>query len=213
MTPVFFRPVLVPGLLFHSRQRHTRGARAVVLILVRTAIVVSVTGAGLAPARAAPPAAGEASALYRRYCQGCHAADGKGALGSVKDLPDFTRASWQRQRTDVQLVVTILEGKGSGMPSFSERLGEAKAKALVAHLRSFAPDRPKAPEAGSLAAEAETDFGARFRQLQNELDELKRRMRELDAAEVDREKPQPRRGSRQKADEDPEGPPGAARTG
>jgi mono/diheme cytochrome c family protein len=195
--------VLIP--LSSSRQRRALSSRAATLALVRAVLAAVGISVSLSPVQgAAPPAAGEAAALYRRFCQGCHGADGKGARGgAVKDLPDFTQASWHGQRTDVQLVVTILEGKGSGMPSFSERLGEAKAKALVAHLRSFAPDRPKAP-AGAPSPAGETDFDARFRQLQNELDELKRQMKELSAAEEDREKARTRRESRQDAGEDPE---------
>jgi mono/diheme cytochrome c family protein len=212
MASVFFLPILVLLLIFRTRSSRPFWCRGEALFLARTAIVALVTGTALPPALgAAPPAEGEASTLYRRYCQNCHGADGKGARGgAVKDLPDFTQPSWHQQRTDVQLVVTILEGKGSGMPSFSQRLGEAKAKALVAHLRAFAPDRPKAPAAGSPASARETDFDTRFRQLQKELDELKKQMKQLSAAEADREKPPPPMESRQNAGEDPEGPPSAA---
>lgn len=178
---------------------------------VHAVLAAAAFGVGLLPVQgAAPPGDGEAAGLYRRFCQGCHGADGKGARGgAVKDLPDFTRASWQEQRTDVQLVVTILEGKGSGMPSFGERLGEAKARSLVAHLRSLGPDRPREKSAGRPAPTGETDFDVRFRQLQNELDELKRQLKELSVAEEEREKARTRRESRQDAGDDPEGPPGA----
>ena len=190
MASVFFVPVLTLGLIFRPRQSRPLWPRADVLFLVRAGIVAWATGMGLAPVRgAAPPGAGEGSALYRRYCQNCHGADGKGGGGAVKDVPNFTQVSWQQQRTDLQLLVTILEGKGSGMPSFGERLDEAKAKALVAHLRAFAPDRPKGPAGGSPAPAGETDFDRRYRQLQKELDELKRQMKELNAAEGDQKTP------------------------
>jgi mono/diheme cytochrome c family protein len=150
-------------------------------------------GAGKA---AAPPA--EEAALFRRFCQGCHGADGRGV---GKDVPDLTRPAWQEKRSDAQLVVTILEGKGTVMPAFGDRLSPAQAKTLVAHLRSFGPVRPKTPtKAAPSPAAPAGDFDARLRQLQKEFEELKRQMKELTASESDREKP-PAQGEAQRADD------------
>src|SRR5262245_61370692 len=54
-------------------------------------------------------------AHYRRFCARCHGNDHTGAAGRV---PNFTSRSWQQRRSDSQLLVSILEGKGSGMPPF-----------------------------------------------------------------------------------------------
>src|SRR5579884_554429 len=73
-----------------------------------------------------PSALGAAEALYRRYCRRCHAADGTGghARRRFPELPDFTRSTWHEDRTDVQLRVSILEGRGTSMPAFSGPLTE-----------------------------------------------------------------------------------------
>jgi mono/diheme cytochrome c family protein len=146
--------------------------------------------AGLDPARGAPPDdADAAKRLYGQYCRRCHGADGKGAPGAADGLPDFSRRAWQDRRSDAQLTVSILDGKGAVMPSFRGRLGEAQAKALVAHVRSLAPARPAAPAV--VPAAREDDFEAQFRRLQEEYDELKRQLRELDDAEARRARPAP----------------------
>src|SRR5262245_52595061 len=117
MGVVLFCLVLALALISHNRQHLTLRRQRLVLVAVA---VVSVGSDDLPPARGAggtgpgkPGAmAGEADALFRRYCQGCHGPDGRGVRGgAVAGLPDFTRPAWQQQRTDAQLMVTILEGK------------------------------------------------------------------------------------------------------
>src|SRR5215475_11533418 len=101
-----------------SRQTPPSRSRRVPVALITTLILAASWSFGLPYVQgAAPPTdgkaaapAGEAGALFRRFCQGCHGADGRGA---GRDVPDFTRSAWQEKRTDTQLVVTILEGKGT----------------------------------------------------------------------------------------------------
>src|SRR5215831_14846694 len=59
-----------------------------------------------------------AKALYQQLCQRCHAANGKGDPGT-EGVPDFTRPSWHEKKHDPQLIVSILDGKGTVMPSFN----------------------------------------------------------------------------------------------
>jgi mono/diheme cytochrome c family protein len=141
---------------------------------------VAVAALGPAPAAGAPPAAADAAGrVYRQYCQRCHGADGKGA---GEGLPDFTRRKWQERRDDAQLKVSILDGKGTTMPAFRGRLDEAQAKALVAHVRAFSPSPPAAPGKNSTAGPPPDDeFEARMRQLQKELEDLRKQLKELDA--------------------------------
>jgi mono/diheme cytochrome c family protein len=119
--------------------------------------------------------AGGAPSVYQRFCVSCHGADGQGsALRSrVPWLPDFASATWHEQRTDAQLKISILEGKGKAMPPFHGRLDEAQVSDLIIYLRSFAPALSQAVPTPT------SDFHRRFQQLQNEMDDLKRQYRDL----------------------------------
>jgi hypothetical protein len=129
-----------------------------------------------------------AGTLYRRFCMRCHGADGKGMRG--EGVPDFTQAAWHRRRSDAQFAAVILEGKSVAMPAFGGRLSKTQARALAAHLRSFAPLRDG--NSGMSTDEIDT----RFRQLQRELEELRRLFQELTAAEsaLKKERAPARRG-------------------
>jgi mono/diheme cytochrome c family protein/uncharacterized membrane protein len=92
----------------------------------------------LAPASAGAPADRE---LFRQHCVKCHGADGKGSPGRRRQLevPDFTDPSWQAQRSEAQLLASILDGKGDEMPAWREKISEDQARALVTYVRAFAP--------------------------------------------------------------------------
>jgi mono/diheme cytochrome c family protein len=113
------------------------------------------------------------AACYRKNCHRCHGADGKGteAREGGVPTPDFTRRSWQEKRTDDQLLVSILDGKGTDMPAFQDKLSNQEAKALVSHVRKFGPQAKKAAQA------VPQDFEIRFRALENEFKELQRQFR------------------------------------
>jgi mono/diheme cytochrome c family protein len=124
--------------------------------------------------------------LYGQYCAKCHDADGSGK--SVRDdlpkIPDFTDVSWQSRRSDAQLVVSILDGKGALMPSFRGKVDEPQARALVTHVRTFAPaarkSTPKRQQEPQQPAEPTLDsLEDRLRALQQEFDELREQFRRL----------------------------------
>jgi mono/diheme cytochrome c family protein len=81
------------------------------------------------------PAAGEAT--NRRYCVGCHGADGRGNGGTTG--ADFTGPkSPLRARTDVELATSIREGKRgttASMPAHGPVLSEAEISAVLAYVR------------------------------------------------------------------------------
>jgi mono/diheme cytochrome c family protein len=158
-------------------------------------VLVSVAGTDLPPARGeGPPGGTEAAGLYRRYCQRCHGADGTGRRGAdADDIPDFTRRAWQKQRDDAELLVSILEGRGTGMPAFQDRLSEVQARSLVAYIRAFAPAPPTTAPAKNSSSDRvpATGFAAEFRQLQGEFDELQRQLRELNSTRQRPAKPPP----------------------
>jgi cytochrome c oxidase cbb3-type subunit 3 len=119
-----------------------------------------------------------ATGLFRQYCLACHGTDGRGTeiRASMPTIPDFTNRAWQAGVSKPQLRVSILEGKGTLMPSFRGRVTDAQAQDLAAYVRAFGPER------ATTTAEAPTgdsDFERRFRELQAEWDELQKQLREL----------------------------------
>jgi mono/diheme cytochrome c family protein len=118
--------------------------------------------------------------FFQRHCVKCHGKDGAGSSGrnSFPDLPDFTSASWQEQRSDAQLLTSILEGKGDDMPAFARKIKEQQARDLVAHIRAFAPTQGKSGKEKQKKSDVPA-FEDRFRRLQDEMDQLLRQSRGL----------------------------------
>jgi mono/diheme cytochrome c family protein len=120
-----------------------------------------------------------AAKFFRRHCASCHGENFTGAESrdQTPEIPDFTSGAWQKSRSDAQLFVSILDGKGKRMPAQHGRLDRDKARAMVAFIRQVGPSRP-APTT------AEDDFERRFAELQQQLDELREQYRRLvEAAE------------------------------
>jgi hypothetical protein len=97
----------------------------------------------------------------------------------VPQVPDFTRHAWHARHSDAQLVVSILEGKGSRMPAFHGKVSEGGAQDLVSLLRTFDPSYdPAAARQQPLGVE---EFERRLRQLEAEMEELKKQFRDASA--------------------------------
>ena len=78
--------------------------------------------------------------LFAQTCQVCHQAD---AIGKPGFAPSLTNKEFLSISSDEFIEATILDGRaGTGMPPFGF-LGQTKAQAITAYLRSFAvlPDR------------------------------------------------------------------------
>lgn len=107
------------------------------------------------PSATAPEEGGTeraADALYNVSCAGCHGRDGKGQ-GPQRPpgapLPNFTDPQFQAQRTDVQLLQVLREGRGL-MPPFGKQLNDQGLDALIAKVRRFGASAPApAPAAAS----------------------------------------------------------------
>jgi mono/diheme cytochrome c family protein len=71
-----------------------------------------------------------ATSLYRDYSITCHGPGGKGTpmRSSMPSIPDFSDRSLQESQGDPQFVLSILNGKGSFMPSFRGRVSDAQAR-------------------------------------------------------------------------------------
>jgi len=120
----------------------------------------------------------EGGRLFQRFCARCHGPDGSGTgqRENLPRLPDFTRRAWQAGRSDPQLVVSVLDGKGVGMPSFRAKVLREQARDLVAFIRTFAPS-PERPVSSDTA-----EFEAQFRQLTEEFENLRRQSRALSSS-------------------------------
>jgi mono/diheme cytochrome c family protein len=117
----------------------------------------------------------KASSLYRNHCQKCHCQDGTGAdcRDTFPEIPDFTSEKWQKARNNARLVLSILDGKGTSMPPFAEKLSSEEVKALAAFVRSF--DLP----ASNSRSATEDDFDEKVRQLLEEMSQLRRQFHDL----------------------------------
>jgi cytochrome c553 len=112
---------------------------------------------------------------YRRLCSRCHGTD---FTGELDQIPNFTDRRWHERHTDVQLLVSILDGKGARMPSYRGRVSEDQARDLVALIRE-AGSFPGDSADGDASGGGMDDFTRRFQELEKELEELRRQFHEL----------------------------------
>jgi mono/diheme cytochrome c family protein/uncharacterized membrane protein len=143
------------------------------------------------PARLAVATAAQ-RALYRQHCVKCHGADGKGstARGLFPEIPDFTKGTWQRGRSNAQLLVSILDGKGSGMPTLRGKINKSQANDLVKYVRTFSPAERKAANDRN-GKPASDEFDVRYRLLQQEMSDLQRQFHELSKSSLDKKESAP----------------------
>jgi mono/diheme cytochrome c family protein len=85
-------------------------------------------------------------------------------------IPDFSRGAWQTEKTDPQLLVSILDGKGTLMPANRGRVSEEQARDLVAYVRAFGPAEVQAGPSAS------SDFQKQLDALQQQFDTLQKQM-------------------------------------
>jgi cbb3-type cytochrome c oxidase subunit III len=130
------------------------------------------------PAAAGAPARDDVGArvragavIFRQYCIVCHGPDGTGSVmrAQLPPIPDFTSAGWQTEHSDPQLLVSILDGKGTLMPANRGRVGEGQVQDLVAYVRAFGP-----PAVRQLAP---SEFQAQIDAIQAEWDRAEKQMR------------------------------------
>lgn len=84
------------------------------------------------PGGSKPPVAKTGEEVYRMYCQVCHMADAKGAVGAG-NFPAL--ANNPRLGTSAYAVYMIAEGKG-GMPYFRDSLTAEQLAGVVNYLRT-----------------------------------------------------------------------------
>jgi mono/diheme cytochrome c family protein len=91
-------------------------------------------------------------------------------------IPNFTDPVWQKSRSNVQLTISILEGKNRQMPANRGPVTDEQAPDLVAYVRTFAPQSGPPPEIGG------SDYDVEFNKLSQQWDELSHKYMELKSA-------------------------------
>ena len=91
-------------------------------------------------------------------------------------IPDFTNRDWQKAASTPQLIISILDGKGTLMPAFRGRVNDEQAPDLTAYIRAFGPT-PAAP-----SEVPASDFERRFHELQDQWNELQKQLESLPPA-------------------------------
>jgi len=88
---------------------------------------------------ASPLFAADAAATYKAKCFACHGEKGRGdtTMGRKLAVRNLATPAVQSQ-TDAVLTKIITDGKNR-MPAFKGKIADADIKALVAHIRTFAP--------------------------------------------------------------------------
>jgi hypothetical protein len=61
----------------------------------------------------------------------------------MPEIPDFTDRAWQQSRTNVELKISIIEGKNQHMPANRDLVSDQLAGELVGIVRGFGPPPPK----------------------------------------------------------------------
>jgi cytochrome c553 len=171
------RAFLLPGflcflsLVWHLGADHLRAAQPV------SESSSQISSSSTRDSRPTPNTA--AATQYRQFCARCHGEDFAGAPWRERGrrIPDFTTTTWQKSRSDPQLLVSIQEGKGTAMPSFADKLSEEQSRELVHLIRGANPTQPTA-----LPAMAPTNFARRYAALRQELELLRKQFQELTAA-------------------------------
>lgn len=93
----------------------------------------------------------DAAKLYRTKCAGCHGKDGRGTATMVKPLKtdmaglDLVDEA-SLKKSDEELVRLTWEGVGK-MPAQKGKMKKEEAAALVAYIRSLAPQKAGASKA------------------------------------------------------------------
>ena len=79
---------------------------------------------------------------WKAKCASCHGADGKAdtETGKKAKIPDFSKADWQKGKTDAQIKTAIENGTkkdGAEMDPYKDKLSPEQIDGLVAFVRTL----------------------------------------------------------------------------
>jgi mono/diheme cytochrome c family protein len=116
-----------------------------------------------------------AASLFQANCIPCHGPDGRGTNVRLAfpTLPNFTARQFQAERTNAQMVASVLDGKGVLMPAWRGRLNPEQAQELVAYVRTFGP-----PDV-AMNKGPQSKFSNNASDLRKQLEELRKQAKAL----------------------------------
>lgn len=109
----------------------------------RLAAAIPILLATLTPIAFAAGDAQHGETIFKRYCQGCHGADGKGGgKGFMPHVGPLARKGYIEKLPDDYLAAVIAEGgaaagKSGFMPSWKTTLTEQDIADVIAYIRTF----------------------------------------------------------------------------
>jgi len=109
----------------------------VLAIVITASLVAAATTTGC---KKSPVASDDGRQLFANTCARCHGADGAGGTPSFAGGPaprNFHDHAFHEARTDEQLRMVIVNGKGTAMPPFGTMFDDQQLRALVAYVRSL----------------------------------------------------------------------------
>jgi mono/diheme cytochrome c family protein len=114
--------------------------------------------------------------IFQKYCLVCHGRDGTGNENRIMlpPIPNFRDPPWQKSKNDAELLTSILDGKGTLMPSNAERITRDQAKLVLAYVRAFDPGRVV-----EAAPTTEDPFQKKMRLLQWQFNQLEKQLKQL----------------------------------
>jgi mono/diheme cytochrome c family protein len=121
--------------------RQGRGGHAFALLFALGSVLC---GAISGCEKKAAPDRAQGKNLFESTCARCHGPEGNGGLPLFDGGPsprNFHDHTFHASHTDEQIKLTIVNGKGIGMPPFGTTFTDVQLDALVAHVRSFDPEK------------------------------------------------------------------------
>ena len=79
-------------------------------------------------------AAAEGRDIYEEFCGACHGYDGTALLPGA---PSFSNGE-RLEKSDAELLKSIMEGKGDIMPGWGDTLSEDECETILLYVRSMA---------------------------------------------------------------------------
>lgn len=127
--------------------RFAKASLPILIIVSIVSVILSAATAGLQTGEDRPRTG---KGLYRMACAACHGVDGRGApsnmVGFDTPLPDFTDCQFGPREADADWGMVIRQGgqaRGFSkiMPVFAEALTQEEIDKILAHIRTFCPDK------------------------------------------------------------------------